>query len=378
MNRPSVSPQLRRHQARADLALALLLGSAVVLITAFFADHWAADDRNVDLLGLVLAGMAFAPLALRRNRPLLTLGITTAATTAYLLAGYPYGPVLVAFFIAVYTVATLLPLMPAAGSVSVALVVLITHVFFHPSALGGLRGLIPGSAWAVVPFAIGISVRTARQTREAARAEAVRQQLYEERIRLAQEVHDIVGHGLAAIQMQADVALHVEEQQTERTRNALEAISRASSEAFEELRSTLDVLNDRRGAARTPAPGLGDIDELCDRIRTAGVSVDLRVEGSRPEVPLAVGLAVYRILQASLTNVVRHGAVPTATVRLVFEDDVIELRVTNPGPATAESQSGHGISGMRRRVETLGGIFEAGPGDHGFEVHARIPMGGGR
>lgn len=377
MTRPGLPQQLRRHQSRFDLALALLLGAAAVLITSFFGETGSGEDHNVDVWGLGLVALAFAPLAVRRRRPLVALAITAAASTAYLLAGYPYGPILIAYFIAVYTVATLLPLKTAAISVTASLVVLLTHIFVHPNALEGWLGLIAGSAWGVVPFAIGTSVRSARQTREAARAEAIRLQLYEERIRLAQEVHDVVGHGLAAIQMQADVALHVDEEQPSRTRSALEAISRASSEAFEELRSTLDVIGEQRDR-RTPAPSLGDIEELCDRIRSAGVSVDLSIEGDQSEVSAAVGLAVYRIVQESLTNVIRHGTVPSAAVHVKLHEEIIDLRVSNPGPVTPDRGPGYGLAGMSRRVRALDGTFDAGPSDQGFEVHARIPASAGR
>jgi signal transduction histidine kinase len=377
MNGPIVSGQLRRHQRRIDLILAVALGAAGILLTAPFADQWAADDRTVDAWALALVGVAFGALAFRRRWPLVTLGVTTASVSAYLIATYPYGPILIAFFIAVYTVAALLPLRIAALSVALALPVLLIHVFVHPSSLGGLLGLIPGSAWAVVPFAIGTTVRTSRQAKEAARAEAIRDQLYEERIRLAQEVHDIVGHGLAAIQMQADVALHVEEQQPPKTKSALESISRASSEAFEELRSTLDLISESPAATLAPAASLENIEELCHRIGRTGVTVDFDLVGDTESVPSTVGVAVYRIVQEALTNVMRHGAVPAARARVVIGDGEVDIQVSNPGPAEVTS-SGHGIAGMERRVAALGGTFDTRATADGFVVEASIPMGGPR
>lgn len=369
---------MKRRQSRVDLLLATAVGAPAVAVTAAFVDKWAGNDRTVDAWALVLVAVAFGVLAVRRRRPLVTLGITTAAVSVYLIAAYPYGPVLIAFFIVVYTVASILPLRTASISVAVALFVLLTHLFVHPNALGGLLGLVPGSAWAVVPFAIGVSVRASRQTRDAAREQAVRQQLYEERIRLAQEVHDIVGHGLAAIQMQADVALHVDEQQSPNTRTALESISRASSEAFEELRSALDLIGQPDGATRSPTAGIGNIEELCDRIRAAGVSVDLVEKGDMARVPSPVGLAAYRLVQESLTNVIRHGAVPEAAVHVEAGHGSIDLWVTNPGPVSGETPSGHGIAGMRRRVGALAGTFDARATPDGFVVEASIPFGDAR
>jgi signal transduction histidine kinase len=202
----------------------------------------------------------------------------------------------------------------------------------------------------------------------------MRQQLYEERIRLAQEVHDIVGHGLAAIQMQADVALHVDEQQAPRTRAALESISQASAEAFEELRTTLDVVSAAQRTIREPvSPGLGDIDELCARMRGAGLGIALEMPTKTKEVPPAADLAAYRVIQESLTNVIRHGARPSARIAVTLDDGDLEIRIVNPGPTANMKAEGRGIQGMRRRVEALGGTLSAGATQEGFEISARLP-----
>ena len=364
-----------RRELLVDGAIAVILGAVAILITWIATDEFSADDRSVDVSALILVGVAFGALIFRRRWPLIALFVTTAATSAYLIATYPYGPILVAFFIAVYTVASRLPLRTSGISVGIALLIMIGHVFVHPSALGGLLGLIPGSAWAVVPFAIGTTVRVSREAAEASRTEAIRQQLYEERIRIAQEVHDIVGHGLAAIQMQADVALHVGEQRAPRTRAALESIGRASAEAFEELRTTLDLVSRAGSRNREPvSPGLEDIAELCERMRGAGLSVDLTMGSKARKAPAAVELAAYRIIQESLTNVVRHGPEPSAHIAVSVDNDAVDVRVTNPGPTAAEPSEGRGIRGMRRRVEALGGSLSAGATETGFEVEAHLPM----
>jgi signal transduction histidine kinase len=363
-----------RRELLVDGAIAAILGLAAILITGSAAADLSADDRSVDAIALILVGIAFGALAVRRRWPLLTLAVSTVATSAYLIATYPYGPILVAFFVAVYTVARRLPLRTSAFSVAIALFVMLAHVFVHPGAIGGFLGLIPGSAWAVVPYAIGATVRLSREAAEASRAEAMRQQLYEERIRLAQDVHDIVGHGLAAIQMQADVALHVDEQQAPRTRAALESISQASAEAFEELRTTLDAVSGERGTKREPVmPGLVDIEELCERMRGARVAIDLEMTGETRNLPPAVDLAAYRIVQESLTNVIRHGAEPSARIAVTVDDEVVEIRIANPGPTAGASAEGRGIRGMRRRVEALGGNLSAAATRDGFEVVARLP-----
>jgi signal transduction histidine kinase len=180
---------------------------------------------------------------------------------------------------------------------------------------------------------------------------------------------------LAAIQMQADVALHVDEQQAPRTKAALESISHASAEAFEELRTTLDLVSGGGGPKREPVtPGLGDIDELCKRMRRAGVVIDLVMNREAVSLPPAVDLAAYRVVQESLTNVVRHGAEPSAHVAVTVGGDAAEIRVTNSGLYADLPAEGRGIRGMRRRVEALGGTLSAGPTEDGFEIAARLPM----
>ena len=363
-----------RQAIRFDVVVAVALAAFFVPVTALFADGWAENDRAVDPLALGLVAVAFLALMFRRGRPLLTLVVVTGCTTWYLWSEYPYGPILGAFFIAVYTVAATLPLLTAAVGTGLGAAVLLTHVFVHPNAIGGWLGLIPGAAWAVVPFAVGVSVRTARQARAADRDEAVRRHLYDQRLQLAQEVHDVVGHGLAAIQLQADIALHVDEQQPPRTRAALEAISRASKAAFAELASTLDSIHPQR---RSRSPRLDDVTDLCRRVREAGVEVDLVVDGSSTRRDETVELAVYRVVQEALTNVIRHGSVMEASVGIEVDDNGIDVRVTNPGPFPTMSQSGRGLPGMRRRVEGLGGRLSAGPHDGVFAVEAHIPFEAG-
>lgn len=363
---------IRRRQFRYDLFLAIVLGCIFVPVTAFVADDWAPSDRGVDLVATLLVALAFSALAFRRRAPLVVLVITSLSTTLYLWASYPYGPILGAFFVAVYTVAASAPFRMASLATGLAMTVMLTHVFAHPAALGGWLGLIPGAAWAVVPFAIGISLRTSRQSRLAAQDEALRRHLYDERMQLAQEVHDVVGHGLAAIQLQADIALHVDEDQPPRTREALRAISAASKAAFAELASTLDVIQ----PARSSTPGIDDIEGLCDRMRNAGIDLELTLTEPSKMRDEKAGLAAYRVLQEALTNVIRHGEVRRATARVEVDDEAINIRVTNPGTASISTGSARGLTGMTRRVEGLGGSFKSGPTDHVFEVEARIPYGG--
>jgi signal transduction histidine kinase len=220
-------------------------------------------------------------------------------------------------------------------------------------------------------------VRTTQRSAQQARADAIKQRVTDERLRVAQEVHDVVGHGLAAISMQANVALHVLPKDPTQAETALETISRTSARALEELRATLvDMRRTDESAPRSVVPGLDGIEGLCARMRAAGAAIDLTVTGDPRPVPDDVGLAGYRVVQESLTNVLRHGDVAEAQVRVGYGADQVSLTITNParpGPPV-EGASGLGLPGMRERVEGVGGRFSAGHTTDGhFEVVAVIP-----
>jgi signal transduction histidine kinase len=365
-----------RRQLIADTLAAVAVAGFASTITALALDGSSVDDRLVDAVAVAMVAVASLALAGRRWRPLVVLGLVTVLTTAYLLAGYPYGPIFFPFLVAVYTVARHHRLGVSAPASTVALVLVMTHILTHGAALPGWRALIPGSAWVVVPFAIGTTVRVLREAEEASRSEALRQRLDDERLRIAEEVHDVVGHALAGIQMQADVALHVSDQQPGQARLALEAISRTSAEAFEELHSTLHLIRRWGEPSLEPAsPGLHRLDELCQRIRQAGVQVELTISGQPRDLPPPVDSVAYRVVQEALTNVIRHGAVPAATAVVAYADDAVHLTIANPGAASPVTNGGQGIAGMRRRVDRVNGTFHAGPTSDGFEVSARLPAG---
>jgi signal transduction histidine kinase len=361
----------------AALAAALtvigVIGTIVAYIDADRPPHFAAFAMVV--------GAALA-LTVRRRWPLATLAVAAVLAAAYLVFSFPYGPILFSFFIAVYTVARHEPLnrsWPAAGA---ALALLITHLLTNEAALPGLLGLGPITAWVVVPFAIGVTVRISRQAVARERAETVRRRVYDERLQVAQEVHDVVGHGLAAIKMQADIALHLLARKPKQAETALIAISRTSAEALDELRATLAaVRSPGPGGARSPVSGLNRLDDLRRRMESAGLRVEVETSGTPRALPAAVDLAGYRVVQESLTNVLRHADAMVATVRIGYETDAVVIEISNPAtPAAAQVPAhadGLGIPGMRERVTSLGGDFAAGTtADGRFEVHAAIPTGG--
>ncbi len=205
-----------------------------------------------------------------------------------------------------------------------------------------------------------------------------RRAINEERLRLAQEVHDIVGHGLVVIQMQADISRHVAPTRPELVHAALDAISRSAADALAELRTALAAIappDTDRAEAAAPDPGLHLLEHLCGRIEEAGVALELSVHGHRRPLPRAVDTAAYRVLQESLTNVVKHSPHSRALVEVTYRPDAISLTVANEDLAGGTHTEGFGIAGMRRRVERLGGELSAGTGwrpGH-FHVHATMP-----
>jgi signal transduction histidine kinase len=355
-----------------DAVLAVVVGYVGVHGT-IAAQHFQPESRHLDMLGSVLVVAAALCLVVRRRWPLVTLALVALVTSTYLEIGYAYGPVLLSLLIAVYTVARWHTVRTAAIACGAAVAFLSVHLFAGQRPNNGVLGFIPLSAWVVVPFALGVTLRLSIDAAARSRAEWARRHADEERLRVAQEVHDVVGHGLSAIAMQAEIALHVLPRQPEHAEVALAAISRTSKEALDELRATLAAV--RQDDTRAPLPGLASLDALVARMSDSGVPVTVESTGERQSLPPAVDLAAYRVIQESLTNVLRHAGPATVTVRLGYEPDQLRIDVRDTGRANGPIQPGHGIAGMRRRAEALGGSLQAEPAaGGGFHVAARLPI----
>ncbi|EWS82364.1 histidine kinase [Brachybacterium phenoliresistens] len=372
-----------------DVALALVIG-VLVMGSLRWSGRWGppgpwdggpmppggSDGAPIGAGAFVLAGLAVLAVAIRRW-PLPAFALAVLATSSYLLAGFPYGPILLPVVVTSYGLGRHVRLPQAAIAAGAGILLLLAHVLVRSSPVDGLVAVLPGSAWVVVPFSIGLARRLVREASRRQQAEAERRALDAERLRLASEVHDVVGHGLAAIQMHADIALHVRDRRPEQAHVALEAISRASADALAELRATLAAIAPEGepgdDAAHAPTPGLDRVADLCARMREAGIAVDLEIAGTRRAVPPAVDVAAYRIVQESLTNVVKHASERRADVRVAYADGAIELEVTNALDGAGEVREGFGITGIRRRVRDVGGQVDIGPGAGTFRVRASLP-----
>jgi signal transduction histidine kinase len=363
----------------------------VVAIVQVVFTRAAADNqdpvRDLDALGYLLLLAGPAALVVRRRAPVVTLAVALTAADVYVLAGYPGGPFFVAAVLALFSAVSAGHRVAAwvcAGGAYAVLALGAVLPGVPEAARPSLTHLGVVAIWLAVFLALAEAVRVrseqlAQQARyraaqEHSRAEQQRRQASEERLRIARELHDVLGHHLSLINVQAGVGLHLMDSQPEQAREALSAIKTASAEALREVRAVLGVLRPEEEAApRAPAPGL---DRLADLTAEAGLPVAVRVRGTARPLPAEVDRAAYRIVQEALTNVRRHaGAAATATVTIAYGDSDLTVRVDDDGQGATGAPPGSGIAGMRARATGLGGDVTAGPrAEGGFRVEARLPV----
>ena len=337
---------------------------------------------------------AFIPLVWRRRAPLTVLVVSGAATlTAMIYHGSP-GLLAVGPLVALYTVATTCPRRISLGAAAVSLAAAtIAVAIIDRGHLTWEDFLLP---WAIIAAAwlLGDNLRVRRAyiaelEAKAARAEADRaaeaeQAAAQERARIARELHDVVVHHVSVIAVQAGAAriLAGQGSRAADTRQALTDVEATARQALGELRQLLGVL--RRGGeppTLDPAPGLDQIGGLLDDVRRAGLSIQGSTKGTPVDLPPAIDLSAYRIVQEALTNVLKHAGCVPATVVISYGADCLRIEVTNDGPSghvpASAAGPGHGLAGMRERVAMFGGDLDAGsrPGG-GFTVTARIPLDG--
>jgi signal transduction histidine kinase len=237
--------------------------------------------------------------------------------------------------------------------------------------------VVLGGSWT-----IGRAVRERRRSAQRSAAQLVEHAVAEERLRIARDLHDIVAHGLSLIVVRAATANHVIASRPTEARAALEVIETTGRDALADMRRMLDVL---RGDGQedavdlAPIPSLDQLPVLVERVAMAGVRVDCDVSGAEA-LSDGVAVAIYRIVQEALTNVVKHAAPTRCRLRIAVVNEDVQIEVTDEGMRAAldgpGQRVGRGLVGMQERVRTLGGVLEAGPLPHGgFRVWARFPSG---
>lgn len=358
-----------------DVVVAVLLTTFVVGGTFGPARWHTYQPHHIPAVGLALLVGGSAVIAWRRRFPLTVLLVSAGAVLAYYALGFPGGPFVLAPGVALATYAFARGVLRSAvvGGALFALMVLLTLINDGFTEVPGYTlALLLGGTAAV---AVGTAIRARAASLAAARNEAAetsKRRAEQERLAIAREVHDVVAHSLAMINVQAGVGSHIADQDPDQAKRALLAIKEASHTALEDLRHTVAVL--RGSPSRAPVAGLDRLPELVSATSSAGLAVT--VDGDRGTVPAPVDATAYRILQESLTNVVRHAVGATrVTVRMDNTGDALNLTVTDDGMPVPGGAGGSGIRGMTERARALGGSVTAGPvASGGFEVRAQLPL----
>jgi signal transduction histidine kinase len=370
--------RLRRVDPRIWDAL-LALGMVAVGVLAFVLRDQRPDEPPA-ALGFALVVVAGASLAWRRRTPLTVATIVCAAVATASLFGY--WPEFVApLWIAVYSAAAytgrdrlVRVLLPVALLTSVAI------------SLGerwdrGLNWVEVLSDLVVtfgVPFLLGRMTFNRRRRIVRDREIATREAVAAERAAIARELHDVVAHHMSVMVVQAGAARAVGARDPAAAAEALRQIEASGRTGLAEMRRLLEVLKaEEDGDGRAPQPGLDRLGELLDAMRASGLPVEAVVEGAPRVLSPGVDLSAYRIVQEALTNSLRHAGGATARVVVRYEPDALELEIADDGlgpPEDPEASGGHGLIGMRERVQLFGGELDAGPRPGGgFLVRARLP-----
>ncbi|MGW2677095.1 sensor histidine kinase [Streptomyces sp. NPDC001436] len=391
---------MRAHSRATDAVLAL--GALGFMVVGSFVDPHGPlgptlRTRAPEAVSLLLMVLGAAALVFRRRGPRSVLAVTCGLALVELSTGEPRAPVAMSAVIALYTVAARTDrpttwrtgLLTMAGLTGVAM----------------LAGPLPWYAqeniaifaWTGMAAAAGDAVRSRRafvdaireraERAERTREEEARRRVAEERLRIARDLHDVVAHHIALVNVQAGVAAHVMDRRPDQAKEALAHVRDASRSALNELRATVGLLRQSGDpeAPTEPAPGLAVLDELLATFRHAGLPVEATVQlgaGADP-LPAAVDLAAYRVIQEALTNVRKHaGPGAQAQVSVVRVGASVEVTVLDDGGDSADSSpapptpaGGHGHLGMRERATALGGTCTTGPRyGGGYRVHAVLPV----
>jgi signal transduction histidine kinase len=420
-------PLARGRALLIDVLLAVGIGLAQVLgVMLSEVVGRSPAWRDPDALAYLLLTAGAVALLFRRRWPLPVLAVTVACGLGYAARTYPEGPSMLAVYPALWTVALTLPRRQAwLAAAATAVAAAAAELFLYDDTMFDGEPLYA----AVTVFAAmwwGESVRARRayvaelrdraEQAERTREEEVRRRVTDERLRIARELHDVVSHTIGVISVQAGVAAHLLPRRPDKAADSLAAIRQASDEALGELHAMLGVLREGDGdagaAPLAPAPGLAELDALVAQAAGAGVEVRVAVEGEPRRLPPAVDLACYRVVQESLTNVVRHAGASRAEITVTHHDGGVVVEITDDGRGAAANgrgaadngaesaggrrsidsdrqdrrsgrsgwsgqSAGQGIVGMQERARALGGSLEAGPRPGGgFRVQASLPVGG--
>ena len=381
MNAVAVSlPQRLRLLPRRALVLPIVLAGLVQV------DIWGGRLALGHMVGprpvvSVLFAVTSLSLIWCRRAPLAVLAfIVTADSLVYLLFGAPEGlgsflPLLFAFYaVGRYS---------EPGNVVFAAPLVFAGIAIHELtdpvfSFGGSDAVF--YAVLATGWPLGYAFQRRALEQEAlveAQQQTAQAAVTAERARIARELHDVVGHGLSVIVLQLVAALSLlDDVEHEPVRGRLLSVERSARDALAEMRRLLDLLDDGATASLAPQPGLAQLERLVEDTRAAGADIELAICGKRADLPAGLDLAAFRILQESLTNVLKHARPPKAAVLVEYRNEAVIVEVIDQGETHAEaSTSGRGLAGMRERVALYGGDLDLGPRpEGGFLVRARLPV----
>jgi signal transduction histidine kinase len=345
------------------------------------------DLRDRDALGVALVLATTVPFYVRRRAPLAVLVVSGSAVVTSSAIGYFEGVLPTFVLFASYTVGAHCTLRIAfVGATYIYACLVLLLALDAPGFDAGT--FLVQVAFFSSAFLLGQTMQSRRArlsaleeravALERERDEGARRAVADERLHIAQELHDVVAHSMGVIAVQAGVGAHVIDDDPDEAKRALEAIATTSRATLGEIRRLLGVLRHDGDGKYQPAPGLGDLDRLTREIERAGVDVRVRVEGDPSPLPPGVDLTAYRIVQEALTNVLKHAGPASADVVIGHEIGAVRLEITDDGRGVngrADGGTGHGLLGMRERVAVYGGTLETGPRvGGGFRVVARLPF----
>lgn len=383
----------REHRAGVDVAFALFIG--VNSVVGHLTAEPSASERDQDLVGLLILVALTALLTQRRRHPLWVMVASVPLEITFWVADYPTTfdvfPVLTIYAATAHGTQPRRRLWTWTGGAIATYTVTALAGVLSPEedlpALAAVGILILFGTAAVVGELVHQRRERLRALEErAARAESerellARQAVLDERARIARDLHDVVAHAMSVMVVQAGAAERLLEQSPDRARLALVNIQDAGREALADMRRMLGVLREDGGPLElAPQPSMQDVHQIVQRCIESGVPTDLHVDGDPPLRAVGPEMTGYRVVQEALTNVIKHAGRPArAVVRITYREGEMRVEVTDDGQgastATVERSTGHGLVGMRERVELYHGTLHVGPRPGGgFRVAATIPL----
>jgi len=382
---------MRRHQRFVDTLWMLPLGFVSMVVRARWVEP-TSGGLTVEIplfANIALALGMCLPLIWRRRWPRVVFALIAAFAFVQWLAGINVTVGNLALFVAMYTVAAQCAFrwaVAALATLELGALMSLWQLGRQSPPQESWRALGPETILIGAVWLCGLYISTRRKytlslEERARRLERERDAQAEvaaaaERARIAREMHDVIAHSISVMVIQADGASYAIDSDAERAKRAMQAVGATGRQALTEMRRMLGVLREGDGqAALAPQPGVDDLPDLVGQIRSTGLPVELSIGGAKTPLPGGMELAIYRVVQEALTNVMKHaGPSATAWVELHYGDGTVELRVRDDGRgATFTDGRGHGLVSMRERVAVYGGQVTAAPvPGGGFEVVARM------